>query len=154
MEKNRLDDALRSVFTLWFNPQLPSFVDTAKNFKDKSKLRIGYYNQVAIYLVNGDIIKTSCFPDFVEGGNDAVYGTSNGEVAKFMPENEIWLDANLDINSLPYICFHEIWERQHMLEEKLDYQAAHDKANTLEMKLREIKAFEDFPKESPSEKME
>jgi hypothetical protein len=148
----RFDQILKSVFILWLRQQIKCWITQAKSFKDTRKLRIGKYNNVEIFLVNGDVIKTDLFPDFVEGGNDAVYGKDNGSIAKFMPPNEVWLDANMDINSIPYICFHELWERQLMVEENMEYEEAHDRSNTVEMKLRRIRAFEDYPKSNPSAK--
>jgi hypothetical protein len=142
-EKNDIfGDILRSIFTFWNNPNLEEFTEKAKSFKDLSLVSLGKCNEVSIYLVNGDIVKTRHFEDFVEGGNDAVYGSKAGEVAKFMPDNQVWIDANIDINSLPYICFHELWERDQMISNNLHYEQAHEKADDLEMKLRKIKAFE------------
>lgn len=135
-------DMLRSIFTFWNDPNLEEFIEKAKSFKDISLVCLGKCREVGIYLVNGDIVKTRHFDDFVEGGNDAVYGRKIGEVAKFMPDNQVWIDANIDINSLPYICFHELWERYQMISNKLHYEQAHEKADDLEMKLRKVKAFE------------
>lgn len=142
MKEDTFGDILRSLFTFWNDPNLEEYIEKGKNFDDMSKVRIGKCGDLHIFLVNGDIVKTKSFQDFVEGGNDAVYGKEGGEVANFMPKNEIWIDANADINSLPYICFHELWERYQMTEHKLHYEDAHDKANAIEMKLRKLKAFE------------
>lgn len=152
MEKSSEDKLyafLKCVFTTWLDTRLEEFINKAKAFQDMSKIRIGIYDDIDIYLVNGDIVKIRAFPDFVEGGNDAVYGKDKGTVANFMPQNEIWIDANMDINSLPYILFHEMWERDQMITHNLDYEDAHEKSNNIEMKLRKINAFSDFPKSAP-----
>jgi uncharacterized protein YvpB len=142
MKNDIFGDILRAIFTFWNDPNLEEFIEKGRAFKDLSMVRLGKCQEVDIFLVNGDIVKTRYFEDFVEGGNDAVYGKKSGEIAKFMPDNQVWIDANIDINSLPYICFHELWERYQMSSHGLSYDPAHEKADKLEMKLRKIKTFE------------
>jgi len=133
---------LTCIFTFCKNKHLSSCIEKVKMFENTNLIKIGQCEDVVVCLVNGDIVKTKMFEDFVEGGNDAVYGKKNGEVAKFMPENQVWLDANLDINSIPYVCLHELLERYYMTAHKLHYEKAHEKADAIEMKLREKKVFE------------
>ena len=151
-DMKKMECILRSIFTFWNNPNLEDSIVKAKKSTHLKCVKIGKCDVNGIYLVDGDIVKFKCFPDFVEGGNDAVYGKKKGEVAKFMPDNHIWLDAHVDINSLPYICFHELWEKYNMVEYGLKYDDAHNKADELEMLLRKNRHFEskrkvlDFPR--------
>jgi len=142
MGKDIIGDALKSIFTFWNSPKLEEFIEKTKSFKDLSMIRIGKCNNIDLFLINGDIVKVKLFDDFVEGGNDAVYGKKSGQVANFMPENQVWVDANIDINSIPYICFHEILERYLMDSHKSDYNDAHTIVNNIEVKLRKLKIFE------------
>jgi len=98
LEDKKLECILRALFTLWNNPNLELYLEKARNFEDLKLIEIGQCDTEGIYLINGDIVKKESFRDFVEGGNDAVYGKKNGKVAQFMPNNHVWLDANEDIN--------------------------------------------------------
>jgi len=154
LSPEKLECILRSIFTFWNKPGLEDSLEKARDYNSLRILKIGQCDTEGIFFVNGDIVKDikKGFPDFVEGGNDAVYGKKNGEVAKFMPENQIWLDANEDVNSIPYICLHELVERYFMVEHGFKYTDAHDKANEYEMRARRHNIFEtrrkvlDFPR--------
>lgn len=142
MANDVFGDILRSIFTFWNNTNIEEFIEKTKSFHDLSMVRLGKCNDIDIFLINGDVVKQRLFADFVEGGNDGVYGKRPGNSYQFMPDKQIWLDSNADINSMPYICFHELWERYLMVEKNHTYDQAHDKSNELEMKLRKVKAFE------------
>lgn len=150
----KLECILRAIFTFWNKPGLDDYLAKARVYNSLKLFKIGQCDTEGIYLVNGDIVKDmkNGFPDFVEGGNDAVYGKKGGEVANFMPKNHVWLDANEDVDSIPYICFHELVERYFMTEHKFKYVDAHDKANEYEMRARRHNVFEtrrkilDFPR--------
>ena len=152
LEDKKLECILRALFTLWNNPNLELYLEKARNFEDLKLIEIGQCDTEGIYLVNGDIVKKESFRDFVEGGNDAVYGKKDGEVAQFMPDNHVWLDANEDINSIPYICLHELVERYFMNKHGFKYEDAHEEANDREMIARRHNVFEtrrkilDFPR--------
>ena len=145
LEKKDLDKIeciLRTILTFWNNPNLENSIEKARNSTKVKCFKIGQCEENSVYLINGDIVKQKCFPDFVEGGNDAVYGKKKGEIANFMPDDHIWIDANIDINSIPYICFHELYEKYQMEEHGLEYDDAHIKADQIEMRLRKSRQFE------------
>ena len=141
-DKEKLECILRSLFTFWNNPNLEDYLEKARNFNTLKLIKIGQCHTEGIYLVNGDIVKEKSFRDFVEGGNDAVYGKKDGKVAQFIPDHQIWLDANEDINCIPYICLHELIERYFMIEHKFKYDDAHEVANDHEMRARKHNIFE------------
>lgn len=142
IEEKKLECILRSIFTFWNKPTLEDSLDKTRAFDSIKILKIGQCDTEGIFLVNGDIVKKNSFRDFVEGGNDTVYGKKDGEIAQFMPENQIWIDANEDINSIPYICLHELIERNLMAEHGLKYEKAHKIANDYEIRARKYDIFE------------
>jgi len=101
------------------------------------KREIGIIDDMRICLVNGCEVGVKFYMDFVEGGNDAVYGT-NSEIADahFIPNGEIWLDANINAAMLRFICVHEIYERMLMKYHGIRYDVAHRLANELEKRLK------------------
>ena len=59
-----------------------------------------------------------------------VYGiNSDKATAKFIPNNEIWIDSHIDLFELKFILFHELYERYLMKNTALEYDDAHNKAN-------------------------
>lgn len=61
-----------------------------------------------------------------------------------MPDNQVWLDANLDIHSIPYVCFHELLEYYFMDKLHFKYDKAHKITDKMEMALRRKKVFDHF----------
>ena len=118
--------------------------DKTSSEKDKiSKHQVGEVEGVKIFLVNGNEVKIKFFMDFVEGGNDMVYGKKHeGGVPSYIPSEEIWIDADLDISSFPYVLLHECVERHMMKNERMDYEHAHERANGIEKHLRKQNFFE------------
>ena len=84
-----------------------------------------------VYVVDGDWVKLRHNMDFVEGGNDAVYG--------YVPQGEVWIDGHVDDCDRPYIALHELIERHMMKEHGLNYQKAHQVANKIEKDFRKDK---------------
>ena len=80
---------------------------------------------IKVYIVDGDKVKLIHDADYVEGGS--------GERFPFIPKNEIWLDDRIVITDLQYILIHEATERRLMANEGLDYYAAHERANGVEL---------------------
>jgi hypothetical protein len=104
-----------------------------------SKIQIGLINDLKIFLVNGNEIKEKFWMDFVEGGNDMVYGVNSAHAfkkAKFIPDNEIWIDASVDLNQSKYICLHEVIERNLMKHKNMKYEDAHNIADKIEKEKR------------------
>jgi len=65
--------------------------------------------------------------DFTEGGHDYVY--------EFVPENEVWIDNDVEELERPYVLVHELHERNCMAA-GLTYNQAHTESSRLEYRCR------------------
>src|SRR5205807_974360 len=79
----------------------------------------GKAGPIAIWRVNGRMIRDHVFIDFTEGGNSRVY--------KWMPANEIWLDHDVDPGEVKFVKLHELHEYNRMAD-GLSYERAHESA--------------------------
>ena len=82
-----------------------------KNDKDviakiHKELLSEYSKNVKTWVVNGELVRTLFFLDFTEGGHDRVYA--------FVPENEVWLDDDLNLSERKFVLLHELRERNLM----------------------------------------
>ena len=106
------------------------------------KSLIGEVDDFSIYIVDGDAVKTKLEMDFVEGANDEAYSSETDDEHKdVIPDNEIWLSAEVHERYMPYILYHELLEAIIMRSTGLAYSDAHDVANRYEKKARESKIF-------------
>ena len=119
-------------------------VGVDKKFKAEkfTKIPYGKIDNIDIYLVDGDYIMEHVYPDFTQGGNGQIYGVKAKEEdkPKFIPENEIWVDINLDSREYPFIILHEYIEMK-LMESGLRYDDdektdAHPIASSVEMTFR------------------
>jgi hypothetical protein len=104
-----------------------SQVETDKGLPDATKVHERLWkaleNGVHVWIVNGRLVR-SCFDiDFTEGGHDYVY--------EFVPENEVWIDNDLQANERGFVLFHELHERN-LMAAGSTYDAAHAEASRLE----------------------
>lgn len=90
-------------------------------------VKIGRKKGVDIWIVDGMKIRREIYTDFVYGGNDKRY--------RFIPENEIWIDNNIDVSELKFTIAHELKERE-LMANGYSYVDAHEIASKLELKLR------------------
>lgn len=90
-------------------------------------VKIGRKKGVDIWVVDGMKIRREIYTDFVYGGNDKRY--------RFIPENEIWIDNNIDVSELKFTIAHELKERE-LMANGYSYVDAHEIASKLELKLR------------------
>jgi len=147
-EKESILTCIREIID---NPEFDYNISLVKNYHNHKLLKIGEHGKVKIYLVNGNAVKVNLWRDFVEGGNDAVYGGQKHSFENFMPVNHIWVDAEINRDAVPYILFHELIERFIMEKFDYEYEDAHQIADRNEMKLRKAKYFDllkktlDFP---------
>lgn len=74
--------------------------------KVHKKLLKEYSQKINVWLVNGELVRSLFYLDFTEGGHDKVF--------PFIPENEIWLDDDLDPKEREFILLHELHERNLM----------------------------------------
>lgn len=89
---------------------------------------IGKRGRYKVVLVNGTEVRDRIDPDFTCGGNPGRYG--------YVPMDELWVDdctAPGDVG--PYVE-HEAVESNLMLDKKLSYDEAHDRATLAERKIR------------------
>lgn len=85
---------------------------------------------ISVWIVNGSIVRRDIYPDFGLSGNDLAY--------HFIPENEIWIDAQISCEETEFSILSELTERKFMVEGK-DYNYAYEKALAKESKERELK---------------
>jgi hypothetical protein len=82
---------------------------------------------VAIWVVDGRLVRSVFDVDFTEGGHDHVY--------EFVPENEVWIDNDLTQPERPYILLHELHERN-LMSRGSPYPRAHEESSRLELHCR------------------
>lgn len=120
--------------------------NTNSDKKDVYLEEIFVINGIGVDFVNGCEVKDKLYMDFVEGGNDQVYG-KDGEknaIEHFMPSKRIWLDAHIDLHELKYVTYHEFVERYHMENYDMEYDEAHEIANKEEKKVRDLEVKKAF----------
>ena len=83
---------------------------------------------VAVYVVDGNVVRSLYKTDYTEGGHGYVY--------PWVPRGEIWIEESLDRRELPYIVAHEYLERRLMGDTHLDYDTAHEICSCVEFQLR------------------
>jgi hypothetical protein len=88
------------------------FLKTIKKIKVQEKILkkvhkkyiLGKYtDNLKIYIVRGDLVRSLFNVDFTQGGHDKVYN--------FIPKNEVWIDDDLYKKEIPYVLVHELHER-------------------------------------------
>ena len=65
--------------------------------------------------------------DFTEGGHDYVY--------EFVPQNEVWIDNDLEEAERPYVLLHELHERN-LMAKGWSYSKAHEDSSKIEYHCR------------------
>jgi len=84
-------------------------------------------NGVSVWIVNGRLVRSVFNIDFTEGGHDHIY--------EFVPENEVWIDNDLEEAERGYVLLHELHERNRMAS-GWPYSKAHDESSHLEYHCR------------------
>lgn len=84
-------------------------------------------NGLSVWIVNGRLVRSVFDIDFTEGGHDYVY--------EFVPENEVWIDDDIEEPERPYILLHELHERNRMAS-GWTYNKAHAESSRLEYRCR------------------
>lgn len=94
------------------------------------KEKLGKYStdSVAIWLVDGEVVRDVYLVEYAEGGHDLVYS--------FVPRGEIWIEEILHPDERKFIILHELHERFLMAGGK-DYPHAHKGATIVEDHYRE-----------------
>lgn len=84
-------------------------------------------NGVSVWIVSGRLVRSVFDIDFTEGGHDYVY--------EFVPENEVWIDDDIEEEERAYVLIHELHERNCMVR-GLSYNHAHTESSRLEYHCR------------------
>ena len=82
---------------------------------------------VSVWIVNGRLVRSVFDIDFTEGGHDYVY--------EFVPENEVWIDDDIEEKERGYVLLHELHERNRMAS-GWSYNKAHAESSRLEYHCR------------------
>jgi hypothetical protein len=84
-------------------------------------------NGVTVWIVNGRLVRSVFDIDFTAGGHDHVY--------EFVPQNEVWIDNDIEEKERGFVLLHELHERNRMAE-GVPYNKAHDESSHLEFRCR------------------
>jgi hypothetical protein len=82
---------------------------------------------LSVWIVNGRLVRSLFDIDFTAGGHDYVY--------EFVPENEVWIDDDIEEAERGFVLLHELHERNRMAR-GWDYDRAHAESSRLEYHLR------------------
>jgi hypothetical protein len=82
---------------------------------------------VSVWVVHGRLVRSLFDIDFTEGGHDYVY--------EFVPQDEVWIDDDLEEIERPYVLLHELHERNLMAQGR-DYPSAHSDSSRIEYHCR------------------
>jgi hypothetical protein len=106
-------------------------VNGAKGVADPSKAHVGLWmttaSGVAVWIVNGRLVRSGFDVEFTEGGHDRVYD--------YVPAGEVWIDNDLSPAERPYVLLHELHERTLMIQ-GATYESAHADADVVELAAR------------------
>jgi len=84
-------------------------------------------NGVAVWIVNGRLVRSVFDIDFTAGGHDCVY--------EFVPPNEVWIDDDIEEFERGYVLLHELHERNRMAT-GVPYSQAHAESSRRELHCR------------------
>ena len=82
---------------------------------------------IGVWIVNGRLVRSVFDIDFTEGGHDYVY--------EFVPQNEVWIDDDVQEDERRYVLIHELHERN-MMAKGWPYSKAHADSSKLEYHCR------------------
>jgi len=88
----------------------------------------GVRNGVAIWVVDGYMVRKNIYPDFGFSGNDMAY--------RFIPQGEIWIDGQVSCEETEYSIALEMKERQ-LIEKGESYSDAYEDAVAMVRQMRE-----------------
>jgi hypothetical protein len=82
---------------------------------------------IGVWIVNGRLVRSVFDIDFTAGGHDYVY--------EFVPENEVWIDDDIQEAERGYVLLHELHERNRMVG-GWPYSKAHAESSHVEYHCR------------------
>jgi hypothetical protein len=77
---------------------------------------------VNVWIVKGRLVRSVFDIDFTAGGHDYVY--------EFVPQNEVWIDDDIEEDERGYVLLHELHERNRMAS-GVPYSEAHAESSRL-----------------------
>jgi hypothetical protein len=92
------------------------------------RVPVGTREGIAIWIVDGYMVRKNIYPDFGFSGNDLSY--------HFIPRNEIWIDGQVSCEETEYSIATELKERQ-LMEKGESYDDAYSDAIDITQKNRE-----------------
>jgi hypothetical protein len=98
------------------------------HLQDIYRIPMGTREGIAIWIVDGYMVRKNIYPDFGFSGNDLSY--------HFIPSKEIWIDGQVSCDETEYSIATEIKERK-LLEAGKSYDDAYSDAIDITLKLRE-----------------
>jgi hypothetical protein len=100
---------------------------SGSNLPDPAKVHVRLWkkleNGISVWIVDGRLVRSVFDVDFTEGGHDCVY--------EFVPQNEVWIDNDLEEVERPYVLLHELHERN-LMAKGWTYSKAHDDSSRIE----------------------
>jgi hypothetical protein len=97
------------------------------NLPDSTKVHVRLWKEletgVSVWIINGRLVRSVFDIDFTEGGHDYVY--------EFVPQNEVWIDDDLEEAERPYVLLHELHERN-LMAKGWTYSKAHEDSSKIE----------------------
>ena len=82
---------------------------------------------LSVWIVDGRLVRSVFDIDFTAGGHDYVY--------EFVPENEVWIDNDIQERERGYVLLHELHERNRMAG-GWPYSKAHAESSQVEYRCR------------------
>ncbi len=97
------------------------------NLPDPKKVHVRLWKKlesdISVWVVDGRLVRSVFDDDFTEGGHDYVY--------EFVPQNEVWIDNDLEEIERPYVLLHELHERN-LMAKGWPYSKAHEDSSKIE----------------------
>ena len=91
------------------------------------RLRRKLESGLSVWIISGRLVRSAFDIDFTEGGHGYVY--------EFVPENEVWIDDDIEEAERGYVLLHELHERNRMAK-GIPYNKAHTESSRLEYHCR------------------
>jgi hypothetical protein len=129
------DDALEAADKIEMNERKKAGdvrkLTRGKNLPDGSKVHVRLWkkleSELSVWIVDGRLVRSVFDDDFTEGGHDYVY--------EFVPQNEVWIDNDLEEVERPYVLLHELHERN-LMAKGWPYSKAHEDSSKIEYHYR------------------
>lgn len=126
VEADRVEKTLRRK-----DNDIQNVIDPVTKMVDPRKFRVRLLkvldNGVKVWLVNGRWVRSVLNIDFTQGGHEYVYS--------WIPENDVWIDNDIDWTERGFVILHELNERMKM-ENGMNYSDAHADSSALELSCR------------------